>query len=163
MRHPTLVALAGGGLAAALALGAAVPALATSATLSATPSSAGTASSTASSTSGSATPDHSRLTGADLVTIDRFFESHPVLGNRLVARIDAWKTYLANHPNFAAKVAEWKALTPAERRAARKAWLADHPAIRHDLQQLRADRRELRRDLRELRHDLLAGSHAAAS
>ena len=153
MRNPTLVAIAGGGLAATLALGAAVPALASGAS----PTSAATTSSAASSSttaSGSATPDHAPLSRADLVTIDRFFENHPVLGHRLVRRINAWKTFLANHPGFAAKLQEWKALPPAQRRAARHAWLAKHPVIRHDVRQLRADRRELRHDLRQLRRDL---------
>jgi hemophore-related protein len=77
-----------------------------------------------------------------------------VLGHRLVNRINAWKTFLANHPAFAATLQEWKALPPAQRRAAEHAWLAKHPVIRHDLRQLRADRRELRRDLRRLSRDL---------
>jgi hypothetical protein len=153
MRNPILVAIAGGGLAATVALGAAVPALATGSS----PSSASTASSAAStsaSTSSSATPNRAPLSRADLVTIDRFFENHPVLGHRLVRRINAWKTFLANHPGFAAKLQEWKALPPAQRRAAEHAWLAKHPVIRHDVRQLRADRRELRRDLRQLSRDL---------
>jgi hypothetical protein len=153
MRNPILVAIAGGGLAATVALGAAVPALATGSS----PSSASTASSAAStsaSTSSSATPNRAPLSRADLVTIDRFFENHPVLGHRLVKRINAWKTFLANHPGFAAKLQEWKALPPAQRRAAEHAWLAKHPVIRHDVRQLRADRRELRRDLRQLSRDL---------
>jgi hemophore-related protein len=153
MRNPILVAIAGGGLAATVALGAAVPALATGSS----PSSASTASSAAStsaSTSSSATPNRAPLSRADLVTIDRFFENHPVLGHRLVRRINAWKTFLANHPGFAAKLQEWKALPPAQRRAAEHAWLAKHPVIRHDMRQLRADRRELRRDLRQLSRDL---------
>ena len=149
MRNP-LITIAGGGLAATLALGAAVPALANGAT----PSSSTTTTTAASSTS-SATPNHAPpLSRADLITIDRFFENHPVLGHRLVHRIDAWKTFLANHPKFAAKLQEWKALPPAQRRAARHAWLAKHPVIRHDLRQLRADRRELRHDLRQLSRDL---------
>jgi hypothetical protein len=106
------------------------------------------------SSAASATPDHAPLSRADLVTIDRFFESHPVLGHRLVHRINAWKTFLANHPGFAAKLEEWKALPPAQRRAAEHAWLAKHPVIRHGVHQLRADRRELRRDLRQLSRDL---------
>jgi hypothetical protein len=153
MRNPILVAIAGGGLAATVALGAAVPALATGSS----PSSASTASSAAStsaSTSASATPNRAPLSRADLVTIDRFFENHPVLGHRLVKRINAWKTFLANHPGFAAKLQEWKTLPPAQRRAAEHAWLAKHPVIRHDVRQLRADRRELRRDLRQLSRDL---------
>jgi hemophore-related protein len=153
MRNPILVAIAGGGLAATVALGAAVPALATGSS----PSSASTASSAAStsaSTSSSATPNRAPLSRADLVTIDRFFENHPVLGHRLVRRINAWQTFLANHPGFAAKLREWKALPPAQRRAAEHAWLAKHPVIRHDVRQLRADRRELRRDLRQLSRDL---------
>jgi hypothetical protein len=153
MRNPILVAIAGGGLAATVALGAAVPALATGSS----PSSASTASSaarTSASTSSSATPNRAPLSRADLVTIDRFFENHPVLGHRLVRRINAWKTFLANHPGFAAKLQEWKALPPAQRRAAEHAWLAKHPVIRHDVRQLRADRRELRRDLRQLSRDL---------
>jgi hypothetical protein len=149
MRNPTLVAIAGGGLVAALAIGAAVPALATGSS----PSSASTTSSAASS-SADATPNGAPLSRADLVTIDRFFENHPVLGHRLVNRINTWKTVLANHPGFAAKLQEWKALPPAQRRAAEHAWLAKHPVIRHDVRQLRADRRELRRDLRQLRQDL---------
>jgi hypothetical protein len=72
----------------------------------------------------------------------------------MVARLDAWKTFLANHPKFAAKLAEWKDLPPAQRRAAEHAWLVKHPVIRHDVAQLRADRREFRHDLRELRRDL---------
>jgi hypothetical protein len=147
MRNPTLVAIAGAGLAAALALGAAVPALASGSTAS-------PASTTTTTSSTSASPDHAKLTGADLVTIDRFFENHPVLGNRLVKRIDAWKTFLANHPGFAAKLAHWKTLPPAQRHAAEQAWLAKHPVIRHDVNQLRADRRELRHALRVLKHDL---------
>jgi hypothetical protein len=153
MRNPILVAIAGGGLAATVALGAAVPALATGSS----PSSASTASSAAStpaSTSSSATPNRAPLSRADLVTIDRFFENHPVLGHRLVRRINAWKTFLANHPGFAAKLQEWKSLPPAQRRAAEHAWLAKHPVIRHDVRQLRADRRELSRDLRQLSRDL---------
>jgi hypothetical protein len=157
MRNPTLVAIAGGGLAAALALGAAVPALATGSS----PSSPGTTSSTTTSAASSAAtssaranPSHAPLSRADLITIDRFFENHPVLGHRLVNRINAWKTFLANHPGFAAKLQEWKALPPAQRRAAERAWLAKHPVIRHDVHQLRADRRELRHDLRQLRRDL---------
>jgi hemophore-related protein len=145
MRNHTFVAIAGGGLAAALALSAAVPALASGSTSS---------SATTTSTSASASPDQAKLSGSDLVTIDRFFENHPVLGHRLVVRLDAWKTFLANHPGFAAKVQEWKALPPAQRRAARHAWLADHPTIRHDLRKLHADRRELRHDLRVLSRDL---------
>lgn len=153
MRNPTLVAIAGGGLAATLALGAAVPALATGSS----PSSQSTTSSTTSSmatSAASANPSHAPLSRADLITIDRFFENHPVLGHRLVNRINAWKTFLANHPGFAAKLQEWKSLPPAQRRAAEHAWLAKHPVIRHDVRQLRADRRELRRDLRQLRRDL---------
>jgi len=149
MRRTTLVSVAGGGLAATLALGA-LPALASDASPStATPTTASTA-----STSTSATPNHAPLTRDELVTIDRFYENHPVLGHRMVARIDAWKTFLANHPKFAAKLAQWKDLPPAQRRAAEHAWLAKHPAIRHDVAQLRADRREFRKDLRELRRDL---------
>ena len=153
MRNPTLIAIAGGGLAATLALGAAVPALASgsSPTSEVTTTSAASSSAT---TSGSAAPDHAPLSRADLVTIDRFFENHPVLGHRLVKRINAWKTFLANHPGFAAKLQEWKSLPPAQRRAAEHAWLAKHPAIRHDVRQLRADRRELRRDLHQLSRDL---------
>jgi hypothetical protein len=147
MRRTTLVSVAGGGLAAALALGAALPALASDASSS-------TASPTAASTSASTTPNRAPLTRDELVTIDRFYENHPVLGHRMVARIDAWKTFLANHPRFAAKVAQWKDLPPAQRRAAEHAWLAKHPKIRHDVAQLRADRREFRHDLRELRRDL---------
>jgi hypothetical protein len=147
MRHTTLVSVAGGGLAATLALGAALPALASDA-------SPGTATPTVASTSASATANHAPLTRDELVTIDRFYENHPVLGHRMVARIDAWKTFLANHPKFAAKVAQWKDLPPAQRRAAEHAWLAKHPAIRHDVARLRADRREFRKDLRELRRDL---------
>jgi hypothetical protein len=151
MRNPTLVAIAGGGLAATLALGAAVPALATGSS----PSSVSTTSSASTtSSSASATPNHAPLSRADLVTIDRFFENHPVLGHRLVHRINAWKTFLANHPGFAAKLREWQKLPPAQRRAAEHAWLAKHPVIRHDVRQLRADRRELRRDLRQLSRDL---------
>jgi hypothetical protein len=153
MRNPTLVAIAGAGLAVTLALGAAVPALATGSS----PSSASATSSAASgsvSNSASATPNRAPLSRADLVTIDRFFENHPVLGHRLVNCINAWKTFLANHPGFAAKLQEWKALPPAQRRAAEHAWLAKHPVIRHDVRQLRADRRELRRDLRQLSRDL---------
>jgi hypothetical protein len=146
MRRTTLVSVAGGGLAAALALGA-LPALASDASPSA-------ATPTAASTSASTTPSHAPLTRDELVTIDRFYENHPVLGHRMVARIDAWKTFLANHPKFAAKVAQWKDLPPAQRRAAEHAWLAKHPAIRHDIAQLRADRREFRHDLRVLRRDL---------
>jgi hypothetical protein len=159
MRNPTLVAVAGGGLAAALALGAAVPALASSATPGSTAAATRTSASTSTSTSPAAAP----LTGAELVTIDRFYETHPVLGHRLVARIDAWKTFLANHPDFAAEVAKWRELPPNQRRAAERAWLADHPAVRHDVAQLRADRREFRHDLRELRRDLRRGSATAAS
>lgn len=147
MRHPTLVSVAGGGLAAALALGAAVPALANDASSS-------TATTTTTSTSESRTPSRAPLTGAELVTIDRFYENHPVLGHRMVARINAWQTFLANHPKFAAKVQQWKALPPTQRRAAERAWLANHPALRHDVAKLRADRREFRHDLRELRRDL---------
>jgi hemophore-related protein len=145
MRTPTLVAVAGGGLAAALALGAAVPALASGATSSST---------TATSATASASPDRTPLTDEELATIDQFFENHPVLGHRLVARIDAWKTFLDNHPNFAEKLQQWKALPPKQRRAEMHAWLADHPKVRHDLRALRADRRELRHDLRQLRRDL---------
>ena len=152
MRNPTLVAIAGGGLAATLALGAAVPALASGS--SPTSAVATSAASSSTTTSGSAAPDHAPLSRADLVTIDRFFENHPVLGHRLVRRINAWKTFLANHPRFAAKLQEWKSLPPAQRRAAEHAWLAKHPAIRHDVRQLRADRRELRRDLHQLSRDL---------
>jgi hypothetical protein len=161
MRNPTLVAIAGGGLAATLALGAAVPALATgssptsaSTTSSASATSGSASTSSAASSSASATTNRSPLSRADLVTIDRFFENHPVLGHLLVKRINAWKTFLANHPVFAAKLQEWKALPPAQRRAAEHAWLAKHPVIRHDVRQLRADRRELRRDLRQLSRDL---------
>ena len=128
MRNPTLVAIAGGGLAAALALGAAVPALANGSTPNST-----AATSSATSSSASATPNHAPLSRADLVTIDRFFENHPVLGHGLVTRIDAWKTFLANHPKFAAKLAQWKDLPPAQRRAAEHAWLAKHPVIRQPL------------------------------
>jgi hypothetical protein len=158
MRNPTLVAVAGGGLAAALALGAAAPALASTATAGSATAAKSTSASTATSTSPQA-----RLTGADLVTIDRFYENHPVLGHRLVVRIDAWKTFLANHPNFAAEVAKWRALPPKQRRAAEHAWLAKHPALRHDVAALRADQREFRHDLRQLRRDLRAGSATAAS
>ena len=153
MRNPILVAIAGGGLAATVALGAAVPALATGSSPSSA-STASTAASTSASTSASATPNRAPLSRADLVTIDRFFENHPVLGHRLVRRINAWKAFLANHPGFAAKLQEWKALPPAQRRAAERAWFAKHPVIRDDVRQLRADRRELRRDLRQLSRDL---------
>jgi hypothetical protein len=146
MHTPTLVGVAGGGLAAALALGAAVPALASGATSSTT--------TTASSTSASTTPDRVPLSGAELVTIDQFYENHPVLGHRLAAQIDSWKTFLDNHPNLAAKVQEWQALTPEQRRVELHAWLIEHPTVRRDLAKLRADRREFRRDLRELRRDL---------
>jgi hypothetical protein len=151
MRHPTLVAVAGGGLAAALALGAAVPALASGATSGTTTPSAATSTS---GTSDGTAAAHARLSGADLVTIDRFFENHPVLGHRLVNRLDAWDTFLANHPNFAAEWKQWQTLPPKQRKAAMHAWLAKHPALRHDLAKLRADRREFRHDLRELRRDL---------
>lgn len=146
MRTPTLVAVAGGGLAAALALGAAVPALASgSATSSIT---------TPSSAAASASVNRAPLTDEELATIEQFFEHHPVLGHRLAARIDAWQTFHENHPKFADKVQEWKALPPKQRRAAMHVWLVDHPKVRHDLRELRADRRELRQDLRQLRRDL---------
>ena len=146
MRRPTLVAVAGGGLAAALALGAAVPALASGGTAS--PPTATTAA------TASATPNHAPLTDAELATIDKFYENHPVLGHRLAARIDAWKTFLVNHPNFAAKLQQWKALPPKQRRAALHAWLVDHPTVRHDLRVLRADQLELSKDMRQLSRDL---------
>ncbi len=159
MRNPTLVAVAGGGLAAALALGAAVPALASGATSTATATTATTATSTPAST----TPDRAPLTDAELATIDQFYENHPVLGHRLAARIDAWKTFLANHPDFAAKLAQWKTLPPKQRRVELHAWLIEHPNLRHDLSQLRADRREFRHDLRALRRDLRSGSASSTS
>ena len=139
-----------------------MPALASSATSSTTTSSTTTTAS-AKSTSASTTPDHGPLTDAELATIDKFYENHPVLGHRLVARIDAWKTFLANHPNFAAKVAQWKSVPPKQRRVELHAWLIEHPTVRHDLNQLRADRREFRKDLRALRRDLRSGSDSAAS
>jgi hemophore-related protein len=155
MRHPTLVALAGGGLAAALALGAAVPALASGATSSTT--------ATATPTSTSATPNRASLSGADLVTIDRFFENHPVLGHQLAARIEVWKTFLDKHPQFAAKLQEWKALPPKQRRIELHAWLIEHPAVRRDLSQVRAEQHQLLKDLRQLRRDLRSGSDSPAS
>lgn len=143
MRTPVLLTAAAGGLAAALTLGAAVPALASgSAPVSTTEAIAAT------------DAERAPLSADELARIESFYAHHPVLGHRLLARIEAWTDFLADHPALAAELERLRALPAEQRRAEVVAWLAAHPVVRADLRELRADRRDLRRDLRELRRDL---------
>lgn len=168
MRTSPLLAVAGGGLAVALAIGAAVPAFAGDEATSPGSPPTSTSAKPPAATDGpadrpGARRDSTPLTADELARIQKFYADHPALGHQLLTRVDAWATFLDEHPDFAAQLDAWKALPVDERRAAVRAWLADHPGVRADLRELRADRREFRRDLRQLRRDLRPGSRIGSS
>ena len=93
------------------------------------------------------------LTDGQRQLVDEFLTDHPGFAQALARRAKVWHEFLAAHPDFAAEIDLVLALPAGQRAGELRAWLREHPGVRHDLREMRRDLRRARRDARQDRRD----------